>query len=207
MKLATLLPLSALSLAALAAMPVALADSADATCQVRKDGETKHGASGPCTFSQRQGYVDIDLRNGDTVSMSPTNQPNHYRDQSGKTVVRTVSGNTQEYKWEHRKIVVTFVQGSGYNQPQQQHQHNKQSGGEVGQTPRDLIDIQNSMLVGGEVEEAMNQRGYKQVKSDTTGEEMWSYYRSRSSGQCVVVHLDAERQIQSIVNALPSSCQ
>ena len=70
----------------------AYADSAEANCQVRKDGETKHGMSGPCTFSQRQGYIDLDLRNGETFSLSPTGQPNHFKDQKGNKVVRTQAG-------------------------------------------------------------------------------------------------------------------
>ena len=86
------------------------ADSAEAMCEVRKDGETKHGRSGPCTFSQRQGYIDLDLRNGDTFSLAPGNKPNHFKDQKGRKVVRTqAGGNTQEFKWEGGlKIIVTF---------------------------------------------------------------------------------------------------
>lgn len=87
------------------------ADSAEATCQVRKDGETMEGKSGPCTFSQRQGYIDLDLRNGETYSLSPTDKADHFKDQKGKKVVRTqAGGNTQEFKWEGgKKVVVTFA--------------------------------------------------------------------------------------------------
>jgi hypothetical protein len=66
----------------------------DATCKVCKDGETKQGQSGPCTFSQRQGYIDLDLRNGETYSLSPTGQPNQFKDQKGKKVVVTFGGST-----------------------------------------------------------------------------------------------------------------
>lgn len=88
----------------------ARADSNEATCQVCKDGQTKQGQSGPCTFSQRQGYIDLDLRNGETYSLSPGNQPNHFKDQKGNKVVRTqAGGNTQEFKWEGgKKVTVTF---------------------------------------------------------------------------------------------------
>ena len=91
-------------------LSAAHADSADAMCQVRKDGETKQRQSGPCTFSQRQGYIDLDLRNGETYSLAPGNQPNHFKDQKGNKVVRTqAGGNTQEFKWEGgTKVVVTF---------------------------------------------------------------------------------------------------
>ena len=103
-------------LAALSWVQVAKADSLEATCEVRKDGEKQKGKSGPCTFGQRQGYIDIDLRNGDTMSLSPTNQANHFKDQKGNKVMRTgAGGNTQEYKWEGgTRVIVTFATSPSY---------------------------------------------------------------------------------------------
>jgi hypothetical protein len=103
-------------LAALSWAQVAKADSLEATCEVRKDGEKQKGKSGPCTFGQRQGYIDIDLRNGDTVSLSPTNQANHFKDHKGNKVVRTGTGsNRQEYKWEGGgRVIVTFATSPSY---------------------------------------------------------------------------------------------
>jgi len=69
---------------------ISCADTAEATCEVRKDSEAKAGQSGACTFSQRQGYVDISLRNGDSWSLTPGDEANQYRDQKGNKVVRTV---------------------------------------------------------------------------------------------------------------------
>jgi hypothetical protein len=105
---------SALLFGALAWTQIASADSAAATCEVRKDGEKQGGKSGPCTFGQRQGHIDIDLRNGDTYSLSPGNNANHYRDQKGNKVVRTQSSaNSQTFKWENGKHVrVTFTASS-----------------------------------------------------------------------------------------------
>ena len=113
MKTSTLFPVSVLMLLTAGAIPAASADTDYSTCEVRKDGDTKKKASGPCTFSQRQGYVDIDLRNGDTYSLRPMDKPNHFKDQKGNKVVRTVSGGgSHEYKWENKRIIVTF--GAGY---------------------------------------------------------------------------------------------
>ena len=53
--------------------PPAYVGSGQARCEVRKDGQAKQGQSGPCTFSQRQGDIDRDLRNGETDSLSPGN--------------------------------------------------------------------------------------------------------------------------------------
>ncbi len=103
-------------LSALSWVQGAKADSLEATCEVRKDGEKQKGKSGPCTFGQRQGYIDIDLRNGDTVSLSPTNQANHFKDQKGNKVVRTGTGSDrQEYKWEGgKRVIVTFATSPSY---------------------------------------------------------------------------------------------
>jgi len=112
---------SAFMFGALAGTQIASADSAAATCEVRKDGEKQGGKSGPCTFGQRQGYIDIDLRNGDTYSLSPGNNANHYRDQKGNKVVRTRStANSQEFRWENGKYVTVHFnasnhQSGGYN--------------------------------------------------------------------------------------------
>jgi len=111
-----LIQIAALSIVALCgAASTANADSASANCEVRKDGETKRGKSGPCTFSQRQGYIDLDLRNGDTYSLAPTNKEGQYRDQKGNKVKRTITGNnTEEFKWEGgHKVLLTFTGGSG----------------------------------------------------------------------------------------------
>ena len=92
---------------------VAMADTSEAMCQVTKHGETRKGQSGPCDFSQRQGYVSIDLRNGDRIELAPGNKANHFTDQNGTKVTRTASGNEHVYDWPHRKIVVAF-ESPGY---------------------------------------------------------------------------------------------
>ncbi len=106
-KMPIVLPLAWLVL--VAAAPGASADSSDAMCEFRKDGETRHNKSGPCTVSQRQGYVDIDLRNGDTFSLRPLDKPGLYKDQKGNKVVRSsLGGGTQEFKWDGKRILVSY---------------------------------------------------------------------------------------------------
>jgi hypothetical protein len=110
MKKSVLLSSSLVVLAMCGMTSPASADSADANCQVRKDGQTKQGQSGPCTFSQRQGCIDLDLRNGETYSLSPGNKPDHFKDQKGNKVVRTqAGGGTHVYTWDGGKeITVSF---------------------------------------------------------------------------------------------------
>ena len=98
----------AVLLLAVAAPLRAHADTTQATCEVIQEGKEKKQATGPCTFSQRQGYVDITLANGITHKFSPDDAPNHFHDAEGHAVVRTVSGNVQTYKLEGKRIVVTF---------------------------------------------------------------------------------------------------
>ena len=110
MKKSVLLAASLAVLALCGMASSAYADSNEAMCEVRKDGEVKQGRSGPCTFSQRQGYIDLDLRNGVTYSLSPGKNANHFKDQKGNKVIRTqAGGSTQEFKWEGgTKVIVTF---------------------------------------------------------------------------------------------------
>lgn len=97
----------------------ALADSADANCEVRKQGDTRRGASGPCTFSQRQGHINLDLRNGESYSLLPAGREGEYRDQKGRLVMRTITGrDSEEFRWEGGKTVfLTFARDAGAAPP------------------------------------------------------------------------------------------
>jgi hypothetical protein len=106
------------------------ADEQQAECEVREHGDKKKGQSGPCLFSQRQGYIDIRLNNGKTYSLSPQGGSNKFRDQDGKSVKRTeASGNMHKYKWDHRNITVTFTGGSYGSQGHQHGSHGSHDGG------------------------------------------------------------------------------
>lgn len=54
----------ALGLVLSASTGVSVADTVEANCDVRKEGDTQKGRSGPCTFSQPQGYGVNRLGNG-----------------------------------------------------------------------------------------------------------------------------------------------
>jgi hypothetical protein len=76
-----------------------------------------------------------------------------------------------------------------------------------GETPADLRDLVNGRRVGGEVDDEMIRRGYKQARNQVQGDEVYSYWRKSSDGRCVVVHFDASRHVSSIASAFDSSCQ
>jgi len=158
-----------------------LADTADANCEVRKDGEKQGGKTGPCTFSQRQGYVDIDLKNGDSISLSPAGQANQYRDKQGNKVVRTMQGQDHVYKWPNKKVIVHFTGGAS----------TQSSGGSA-----DLQDMVNGRWVGAEVEEELARRGYESVREEAAGGYVTSVYKGH--GKCVIVNLDTDKRVTSI---------
>jgi hypothetical protein len=159
----------------------ASADTAEATCEVRKDGEAKAGQSGACSFSQRQGYVDISLRNGESWNLMPGDAANQYRDQKGNKVVRTVEGQDHVYKWPNKKITVRFGGSSATSV----------SGGVA-----DLQDMVNGRWVGGEVADEMARRGYKSVRNSVAGGYVTSHYQGH--GKCVIVNLDTDKKVTSI---------
>jgi hypothetical protein len=174
---------SLLLLGTVALSPTAAADTAEATCEVRKDGEAKAGQSGACTFSQRQGYVDISLQNGDSWSLTPGDQANQYRDQKGNKVVRTVDGQDHIYKWPNKKITVRFGGGP---------KSTSSSSGGVG----DLQDMVNGRWVGAEVADELARRGYKSVRDSVAGGYVTSHYQGH--GKCVIVNLDTDKKVTSI---------
>lgn len=88
-----------------------IADSMEANCTVYHRGDMKRDASGPCTVSQRQGYVGIELSNGASYELSPGNQANRYTDQDGDKVERRNEGGSDvRYVWPHSNVLVQYGQ-------------------------------------------------------------------------------------------------
>jgi hypothetical protein len=175
-----------------------LADSMEAHCEVSKDGDKWKGASGPCQFSQRQGYISLDLANGDKYSLTPTDKADHFKDQRGNKVVRTkAGGNSQTYKWEgNKKIVVTFSAAASSG-------HASSASYQAGATAPDLADLVGAK--GGQAEGELQRRGYQYASGSTAGNAKYSAYYNHSTGRCVMIRTEDGRY-QSIVQAPPSDC-
>jgi hypothetical protein len=190
MKKSVLLSASLVAISLSGWLAAAHADSAEANCQVRKDGETKQGQSGPCTFSQRQGYIDLDLRNGDTYSLSPGNKPDHFKDQKGNKVVRTqAGGNTQEFKWENgKKVVVTFG-GSPAS-----------SGGSSAAGAVAVADMSRYCAGEASAKFKVSPRDIKTENAKQTQGmyEVWGQYPAQPSPQVFICSFNAERQFLSV---------
>jgi hypothetical protein len=89
-----------------------LAESTTANCEVTRDGEFKKKESGLCTLVENGGSVTIELRTGKGVELKPGNKKEHFKDNKGQMVVRSGvnKGKGHKYKWDHKKIVVTYAQ-------------------------------------------------------------------------------------------------
>lgn len=197
MNIRTILATVFITLGLAAWLSPALADSSDANCEVRKDGDKNKGASGPCTFSQRQGYVDIDLRNGNTYSLSPGGKSNHYKDQHGNQVIRSMNGNEQVYKWENdKKIIVTFPPASSQGAP-------AHSSYQAGDTAPDLADLVGAKA--GQAEGQLERRGYVYKSGSTSDDSKYSNWYNHSTGKCVTIRT-SDGRYQSIVQAPPFDC-
>jgi hypothetical protein len=184
MKTNTICSLALAAMLGVTSIHVTRADTAEATCEVRKDGEKQGGKSGPCTFGQRQGYIDIDLKNGDSISLSPADEANQYRDQQGNKVVRTMQGQDHVYQWPNKKITVRFTGISTST--------TRSTSGGAG----NLQDMVNGRWVGAEVADELARRGYTSVRDEVAGGYVTSHYKGH--GQCVIVNLDTDKRVTSV---------
>jgi hypothetical protein len=76
---------------AIAVASPSLADTVDARCDVVSAGDDKAISSGPCTFSQRQGFVGIQLKNGTRIELRPNEAtPNAFFDSQGEPAKREI---------------------------------------------------------------------------------------------------------------------
>ncbi len=67
----------------------AWADTTEARCDVYPRGEDHTDNSGPCVFSQRQGYITITRQDGVRHELAPQgDQPGNFLDQQGRAVYR-----------------------------------------------------------------------------------------------------------------------
>ncbi|HSQ68758.1 MAG TPA: hypothetical protein VLM41_01630 [Steroidobacteraceae bacterium] len=183
-----------LILAAGAWAPHALGDTRQADCEVSKDGNRWKGASGLCSISQRQGHVTIRLRNGDSYELRPSHSANHFRDQRNNKVVRSSTGDGQQFRWEGGKKIQLRWTG-GYGKPSQQ------PGGPVGRTPHNLRD-----LVGARSAQAMNEMWRRGYELRGGGSSPYGVWRERTTSRCVRTHVENGR-LRSAVYAPEADCR
>lgn len=106
-----ILAASLLGLASVVAAAPALADTVQARCDVFPAGDDKATSSGLCTFSQRQGFVAIQLKGGLTIELKPhESTPNAYFDGRGAPAKREIldANRGQVYRLENQSIFVLW---------------------------------------------------------------------------------------------------
>ncbi|WP_073596410.1 hypothetical protein [[Phormidium ambiguum] IAM M-71] len=109
-----------LTIASLSLILPAKADTVTARCDVYPKGEDRATSSAPCTFSQRQGFVSIQLQNGRRYELRPVgDRPGNYRDQNGQRAYRESGGLGDAgiiYRLANESIYVYWNEGSDNNQ-------------------------------------------------------------------------------------------
>jgi hypothetical protein len=102
----------AISIASLGITMPAKADTVNARCDIYPKGEDRAKSSGACTFSQRQGFVSIQLKNGKRYELRPRgNQPGNYFDQNGRAAYRQsgLGNKGQIYRLANESIYVYWI--------------------------------------------------------------------------------------------------
>ncbi|MDZ7969298.1 MAG: hypothetical protein RM368_30865 [Nostoc sp. DedSLP03] len=187
----------ALAIASLS-FPISVkADTVNARCDVFPKGEDRATSSGPCTFSQRQGAVSIQLENGNSYDLLPSgNRPGNYRDRNGDAAYRQsgLGDRGQIYRLANESIFVYWDTSAN-----QQNSDNRNRGAAARRQPEAGTTVSRlSDLVGaraGQAENTVKKRGYRWVKSDDSG---YSYWLEGKTNYCVTIQTDQGRY-QSIV--------
>jgi hypothetical protein len=103
--------------AAIASLGIAFSAKADTTqarCDVYPRGEDTVLSYGPCTFSQRQGYVTITLEDGTTYELSPDpKRAAIYTDQDGRRATREDTGDTSVTIYRLADVSIFVYWGAG----------------------------------------------------------------------------------------------
>lgn len=188
----------ALAISSLSLTVSAKADTVQARCEVYAYGNDRPSSSAPCTFSQRQGAVSIELQNGKRYELSPiSNKPGRYRDQNGQ-VVRLedrLGDSGLVYRFPTKSIFVYWKTNTEEPQSKKPVPDNSQpitpaartNIALVGKTVEDLEDLVGAR--GGQAENAVIQRGYQFVRNeaDNSDNRVFAFWRQPGTGLCVAI--------------------
>lgn len=202
-------------IASLSISAVAYADTVKARCDVYPKGEDRATSSAPCTFSQRQGAVSIQLQNGRRYDLRPVgDQPGNYRDQNGRAAYRQagLGDRGQIYRLATESIYVYWDSApSGATSGNQTGNPNSVSSAatrqpEAGTTVPRLRDLVGARA--GQAENAVRQRGYRFVKTDSsTGDSVYSYWLEGRTNYCVTIRTEQGRYQSIVYTGGPTDCQ
>ncbi|CAA9589808.1 FIG00559489: hypothetical protein [uncultured Synechococcales cyanobacterium] len=208
MKLANSVLAVAVAIASLGLAVSAKADTVNARCAVYPKGSNRATSSSPCTFSQRQGVVGIQLQNGRRYDLRPVgSQPGNYRDQNGRAAYRQggLGERGQIYRLANESIFVYWDtassgQGSGNT-----------TGGSAAPPDAGTTVFRLRDLVGaraGQAENTIRQRGYRFVKTDPpAANAVYSYWLEGRTNYCVTIRTEQGRYQSIAYTGSPLDCQ
>lgn len=151
MKLASSFLAMAVAIASFSITDTALADTVNARCDVYPKGEDRATSSGSCTFSQRQGAVSIQLKNGKRYELTPAGDgPGNYRDQNGRAAYRQagLGDKGQIYRLANESIYVYWSNASASNQSSQPSSNQSSKAPSTKMTARNANQIEVEITEG-----------------------------------------------------------
>lgn len=189
-----------LAIASLSLILPAKADTVTARCDLYPKGEDRATSSGPCTFSQRQGFVSIQLQNGRRYELRPVgNRPGDYQDQNGQPAYRQsgLGDKGQIYRLANQSIYVYWDTAPyGENSTNTSGSIATSQQPDAGTTVSRLSDLVGARA--GQAENLIKQRGYRFVKASPEGDAVYSYWLEGKTNYCVTIRTEQGRY-QSIV--------
>lgn len=173
------------------------ADTTDVRCDFYPKGEDKATASTSCTFSQRQGFIGIQRKNGTRYDFKPvSNRYNYYTDKNGDTVIREINGDMGLIFRTSKESIFIYWDNN-------QSDNNQSNNPETDAKARDFTHIAIKITDGefsysgilkrisgkefmgsdGKVRVLLNPYdGHLIIFSEATGEEFYNYYIPPVSG-------------------------
>ncbi len=184
----------------------AKADTVQARCDVFSKGEDQAKSSGLCNFSQRQGFVSIQLSNGTRYELTLVgSDPGNYKDQNGRAAYRQsgLGDRGQIYRMATESIFV-YWDATPFGQNGGSSTVVSASTPEVGTPVSALHDLVGAKA--GQAENTLIQRGYTFAKSaSSSGNGAYAYWRETKTNFCISVVTENGR-FNSFVYVPANSC-
>lgn len=211
MKLTNSILAMAVAIASLSVVVSVKADTVNARCDVYPKGQDRATSTGACTFSQRQGNVGIQLKNGRRYDLQAVgSQPGNYRDQNGRAAYRQagLGDKGQIFRLATESIYVYWDapssgQGSGDTTGGSIAAGSQPDAGTTVPRLRDLIGAR-----AGQAENAVRQRGYRFVKTDPPADgTVYSYWLEGRTNYCVTIRTEQGRYQSIAYTGGSADCQ